>query len=144
MVQDMTSGNLRHLSPKPWGTNVQDEGGEEMTEIKIHMGTPKGRESLCRFCSRSQVIRGVDNQERAYCHFGTTREIQFPVYTCSVFEDNRLPSLDEMKKIAWRVETRNRGRWGFSSGDEREITVEPPYQSPENYPGEQPSITRGT
>lgn len=112
-------------------------------ELKIHMGTPKGRESLCRFCSRSQVIRGIDNQDRAYCHFGQSREIKFPVYTCSTFEDARLPSLEDMKRIAWRVETRNRGRWGFASDDGREIVVEPPYQSPE-VPTESPSIQRGT
>ena len=113
-------------------------------ELKIHMGTPKGRESICRFCSRSQMVRGIDNQERAYCHFGQAREITFPVYTCSAFEDARLPSLEDMKRIAWRVETRNRGRWGFSDGDERQVTVEPPYQTPDNVPTEQPSVVRGT
>lgn len=104
-------------------------------ELKIHMGTPKGRESLCKCCTRAQIIRGVDNQERQICHFGVSRSIDFPVYTCSAFEDARLPSLDEMKKIAWRVETRNRGKWGFKGDDGLQITVEPPYQVPdENVP----------
>jgi hypothetical protein len=113
-------------------------------ELKIHMGTPKGRDSLCKCCSRSQIVRGVDNQERQYCNFGQQRPIEFPVYTCSAFEDARLPSLDDMKRIAWRVETRNRGRWGFNGGDGREIVVEPPYQTPEqNVPTESPSVVRG-
>src|SRR5690242_21320538 len=111
-------------------------------ELKIHMGTPKGRETLCRFCSRSQIIRGVDNQERVYCHFGVTRRMEFPVYTCSAFEDNRLPSLDDMKRIAWRVETRNRGRWGFADDSGTEIVVEPPY--PQNQPAtDEPSVQKG-
>jgi hypothetical protein len=87
------------------------------------------------------MIRGLDLQEVAYCHFGSRRRIEFSVEQCSAFEDARLPSLEEMKKIAWRVETRNRGRWGFASGEEREITVEPPYKTTE---GEQqsPAVTR--
>lgn len=110
-------------------------------ELKIHMGTPKGRDSLCRYCSRSQMVRGVDLQEVAFCNFGASRRIEFPVERCSAFEDARMPSLDDMKRIAWRVETRNRGRWGFSSDDGREVTVEPPYQKPDGL--ESPTVQRG-
>ena len=100
-------------------------------QLKVHMGTPKGRDSLCRFCAKAQIIRGVDLQVVQECHAGNiTRQIKFPVETCNQFEDARLPSLDDMKKIAWTVETRNRGKWGFKGGaeepPEREVTIEPP------------------
>lgn len=112
-------------------------------ELKIHMGTPKGRDSMCRYCSHSQIIRGVDNQEQQFCMIGKREKIRFPVYQCSTFEDARLPSLQDMKQIAWRVETRNRGKWGFSSGEEREVSVEPPYRKEIPDDGQEGTVTKG-
>lgn len=53
--------------------------------------------------------------------------VPFPVSECSTYDDQRLPSLDAMRQIAWEVKSRNRGPVGFASDQKRmEIVITPP------------------
>jgi len=105
--------------------------------LKIHMGTPKGRNSICKMCANAQNVRGLDLQETVICNaVNPSRRVTFPVETCTLFTDSRLPSLDDMRKIAWTVETRNRGKWGFASGVQYEVTIEPPRHDGQDVPAQ--------
>jgi hypothetical protein len=63
----------------------------------------------------------------------------FPVEKCSHYTNRNQPNIDDMYKIAWVVETRNRGPVGFTEGYTREIKIRPPDPN-ENMPTQSPVI----
>lgn len=85
-------------------------------ELKIHQGT--GRltgTSLCRSCCESHVMRDRGG-ERVLC---TANRQEFrvaePVTECSAYRNKSLPSLYDMREIAWELKTNKQGKtMGFS------------------------------
>lgn len=104
---------------------------------KVSGGTPKGFTSLCKTCRNAQVMRGLNLQEELHCHatYYRPKKIEFPVETCSAYDDKRVPSLWQMEKIAWEVVSRSRGPVGFAGGMTNEIIIRPP-KSDEETPGQ--------
>src|SRR5271170_7024706 len=99
---------------------------------KVIGGTAKGTGSLCDTCTHVHKIRSKGLHEETYCRLDTPYlRIRFPIESCSEYEDKRRPSLYEMKKIAWRIESRNRGPVGFEDSV-REISINPPVKKPED------------
>lgn len=110
---------------------------------KVMGGTPQGEKSLCTTCRMAQNIRGLNFQEVVLCHAYTPAfAVPFPVETCSIYDDKRVPSLYQMERIAWAVTSRSRGPVGFGGAGAQEVHIEPPIQSPQQ-PG-MPPITGKT
>ncbi len=89
-----------------------------MVKIKVQGGTLKGGTgTLCSTCSNGTVIRG---DTRIYTSCSIIRKpIEFPVKDCTGFYHTSLPSLYEMKEIAWPLATDKKGRRvGFMSPQE--------------------------
>jgi len=100
---------------------------------KVIGGTPRGVESLCSTCRHAHRIVGLNLQTVVYCN-GLPRspQVQFPVAECSIYDDQRLPSLDAMRHIAWEVKSRSRGQVGFAPDPQRmEIVITPPSKGDE-------------
>lgn len=118
----------------------RSEIGETMgltTRIKVQDGTPRSDiKSLCINCHNSSIVKGRNLEYMVHCH-QFEKSINFPVIECSSFSDRRQPSIHDMQKIAWNVETRGkRGAAGFSDSvkedgtETREIEITPPKQRP--------------
>jgi hypothetical protein len=72
-------------------------------------------------------------EKKAYCMFSSRWEVPFCVLECSLYDEKNKPSKYEMEKIAWTVETRNRGPKGFvPSPEENEIVISPPEKKKDN------------
>src|SRR5690349_7685405 len=102
--------------------------------IIVTGGTAKSGPNLCESCAHAVVVKCYTGQVRGiHCMF-TGGKIHFPVYSCSKYAHGNSTDLNEMQKIAWIVESRNRGEWGFKGGEgERtEVVVRPPNQQPED------------
>lgn len=97
---------------------------------KVQGGTPKSAPSLCQSCQYSMHVRGFNMREAVHCTF-VGRMIHFPVYQCSKYVHGGQADLVEMKKIAWVIESRNRGPWGFKGSEKTEIVVRPPGTMPD-------------
>jgi hypothetical protein len=76
-----------------------------MVKVTVKGGTPEGCESLCRTCARGHIITGFRaSDEEVFCRtFFFEREIRFPVRECTLYEDKRLASKEEMEEIAWHM-----------------------------------------
>jgi hypothetical protein len=108
---------------------------------KVYGGTPVGNKSLCATCRMAHHVRGIDMQEQLICRgYQNTLFIRFPVETCSIYDDKRVPSLYQMEQIAWAVTSRSRGAVGFGGQAANEIHIEPP-QTQIGQPGVAPPIT---
>lgn len=104
---------------------------------KVYKGTPISGPHLCESCQHATFIRGEGFKEFTNCGY-TGRSVGFRVRQCSRYVHGGQADIVEMKKIAWVVETRNRGPWGFKGEGEREIVVRPPSAFPENMPTQGP------
>lgn len=95
---------------------------------KVIGGTPKGVQSLCSTCRNAHRVVGLNLQTIVHCAaMPRTPRMTFPVAECSTYDDQRLPSLDAMKMIAWEVKSRNRGPVGFAPDPEKmDIVITPP------------------
>jgi hypothetical protein len=97
-----------------------------MPSIKVHGGTPQGSKSICLTCTNAFVAHTGNLQTVVRCRsLVDDPTVPQPVVQCSHYEDKRIPSKYDMEKIAWVIETRNRGAAGFS-GAEREVQIRPP------------------
>jgi hypothetical protein len=77
--------------------------------LKIQGGTAQyGEPSLCLTCRYATIVQGPSLQDRivecSQLISGRAR-ISFPVNSCTVYSDKRLPSLREMEDIAWVLRT---------------------------------------
>lgn len=106
---------------------------------KVHGGTPQGGNHLCASCRHSHIVKTISAKETHFCRiYGDRIPITEPVYYCTEYDDKRLPSVEDMRKIAWTVESRVRGPMGFADGKgkgegevgDREITIQPPKKNP--------------
>lgn len=94
---------------------------------KVQGGTPRGGLPLCVTCRAAHNITGVNMQAITICRVGAPFRVQFPVSQCSTYDDKRNPAVWEMEKIAWEVNSRNRGPVGFAdNGRMLEIVITPP------------------
>jgi hypothetical protein len=107
---------------------------------KVYGGTKKETISLCKSCQHGTCTSGFNSKEYIHCGY-TGKDIEFPVATCSKYGPSTTASIEDMKKIAWVIESRNRGPWGFNREGEREVIVRPP-GSPEEYPTQGPVYNR--
>src|SRR6185437_10218521 len=107
-----------------------------MSLRKVYGGTPIGNESRCTTCVNARIIEGyAESEHLVFCDamYPPTR-VPFNVRQCSMYEDKRLPTFEEMSKFAWEIRTKSAGaRAGFvttadadSQGQEAEQPEEVP------------------
>jgi hypothetical protein len=74
----------------------------------VEGGTIYG-EPLCRTCHHSIYIKGkAEGQEMLMCEsigFMLKAPLPFEAYECSSYSDKRLPSLHDMEKTAWIIQS---------------------------------------
>ncbi len=75
-----------------------------------------GNESRCNTCANAQIIQGYSESERiVFCDatYPTIR-VPFSVRQCSMYEDKRLPDVEDLEEIAWPLISKSAGhRAGF-------------------------------
>ena len=105
--QRSTSSGLER-SDKNNGTLLRRE---LMSLRRVYGGTPIGSESRCDTCTHARIIQGYAESEKiVYCNsMWEPIRIPFNVRQCSVYEDKRLPDIDELKEIAWQIRSKNAG-----------------------------------
>jgi hypothetical protein len=83
-----------------------------MVTIKVKGGTPQGSASLCVTCRWAHIVKGFSpSQESIRCRWlAYDPQVKFPVSECSSYDDKRLPSKQDMEKIAWVLLTKKAGR----------------------------------
>jgi hypothetical protein len=75
---------------------------------KVAKGTPRHDESsLCATCRRAQRISGDSlDDDRTICGaLEIPQRITFSVRACSKYDDERLPSIYDMRQAAWILRT---------------------------------------
>jgi len=82
--------------------------------LKVLGGTPSGT-PLCRTCVNAHYFRGRSQTEvtlvcGALWQF---RELEFEAYECSEYDRDET-DLDDMRKTAWTLSTKKRGKVGFT------------------------------
>ena len=81
---------------------------------KIHGGTPHhSAPSLCLSCRHAAITRGVRlGDEQIICAEKSAPydRIRMHVVECSKFDDKRMPSLYDMRQIAWSLCTDLKGK----------------------------------
>ena len=84
---------------------------ELMSLRRVYGGTPIGSESRCDTCTHARIIQGYAESEKiVYCNsMWDPIRIPFNVRQCSVYEDKRLPDIDELKEIAWQIRSKSAG-----------------------------------
>jgi hypothetical protein len=97
---------------------------------KVMNGTPIHGNSICYSCQHGMRVQGFGMKEALHCTYNG-RLIHFAVRQCSLYHNRNTPEIAEMKKIAWVIESRNRGPWGFKGEQDTEIVVRPPNIQPE-------------
>ena len=69
-------------------------------------------DTLCRTCRFAHIIKGFRaSQEEVFCRmFYLERLIPNAVFECTMYDDKRMASRQEMEDIAWFLTTRKSGR----------------------------------
>jgi hypothetical protein len=99
-----------------------------MIVIKVKNGTPRIEKSLCETCSQATVVKGANLEHVIKCGI-LDAIMKFAVAECSDYSNRTATSLTQMEKIAWIVESRERGPVGFQqSTRELDIVISPPKQ----------------
>ncbi len=84
---------------------------------KIHNGTRSGAADLCRTCTRCTNIKGAgEGQEMRFCHatsYDKPLRLTYLVAECSEYYNRDLPSLSDLQKTAWILETTKSKKVGF-------------------------------
>lgn len=100
--------------------------------FKIVQGaTPTNGPSLCKTCKFSWIVTGQNNEEVVTCEVtGDPQRMRFKVSTCTKFAQFGVPSLYDMRQIAWNIEAKKRGPTGFgappSKEGDMELVISPP------------------
>ena len=87
-----------------------------MSLRKVYGGTPEGSESRCDTCANARIIQGYSESERIVFCDATypTMRVPFSVRQCSMYEDKRLPDVEDLEEIAWPLISKSAGhRAGF-------------------------------
>jgi hypothetical protein len=91
------------------------------TTINVRNGTANGSQSLCRTCRNAHIQTGfADSEEEVRCGYFYEQPhlVSFAVSQCTGFLDKLTPTLFEMQKIAFVIETKKRsGNIGFASAE---------------------------
>lgn len=95
------------------------EDDETPFVLKIKGGTTQGQTNLCKTCRDAHITRDRNNQEITVCNTGRARLIKAPIAECNRYDNEALPSLYDLKAIAWVVNTdKKTNKVGFLSPDE--------------------------
>lgn len=83
--------------------------------LKIQKGTRSGKR-LCDSCAYGHIVRGeAESEEIIRCTYADA-QIPIKVVECNTYQDKTVPSLGDMKSIAWMVRTDQTGhKIGFVS-----------------------------
>lgn len=85
--------------------------------VKIRNGTRSSSTDLCRTCNRCTIIKGAaEGSEERYCHaasYDNPPRLRHLVSECSEYYNRDLPSLSDLQKTAWILETTKGRRVGF-------------------------------
>jgi hypothetical protein len=86
---------------------------------KVYGGTRSDQVRLCDTCHRATIMQGpAESQELVMCAL-VNAPTPFRVVQCSDYSDKRLPSLHDMKEVAWILRTDQSGRKvGFLSAEQ--------------------------
>ncbi len=86
----------------------------------VNGGTPL-MDNLCRRCTYAMRTQGAGvSEERISCgYIGHEHPVPFVVVECTQFSDRAKAGLDDMRRIAWTLETRGSRMIGFISPAER-------------------------
>lgn len=96
--------------------------------LKIKDGT-RGTTNLCTTCHYSQIIKGSsDSQEVTVCsrldNGWRGGVVPFKVVECNEYADKSMPSLSDMRSVAWVLSTDKQKKFGFQSPKEWRKTRE--------------------
>ena len=88
-------------------------------KLKIHgWNTRSGEQQLCKTCSNAFIRKGTaHDQEVVMCEvmFEVPVRITYPIVECNKYRNANLPSLSDMNKIAWFLNSdKTTGRIGFT------------------------------
>jgi hypothetical protein len=89
-----------------------------MTVIRIRSGTPQSSEWLCNSCYWAHIQRGFAESEEVVlgAFLRPARLVPFKMSQCTDYNDNRMPSKQDMEEIAWIIRTKDINRpMGFAS-----------------------------
>lgn len=92
--------------------------------VSVIQGTPSSTEDLCKSCVNVQRVVSVEGHEFRQCMLSFSRPLILTrkVSTCSDYRNKHLPSIQELKEIAWDIVSKGeRGsrKVGFVSPQER-------------------------
>ena len=76
-----------------------------MRKVNVKNGTPVGNQHLCKRCTWGQFITGYrDSDLLVICtNANPSFAVPFPVHECSEFNDRHRPTIDQMNRLAIRV-----------------------------------------
>lgn len=97
---------------------------DEHLKLKIHEGT--GRltgQPLCFSCTH--FVRRGDDMRCAM--WGDQIRITKPIYNCNKYYNASLPTLHDMKEVAWELKTKGGRVIGFHPPKERATADQPPW-----------------
>lgn len=103
-----------------------------MSNVIVKNGTPVGNRHLCKSCSWGQYTVGYRESDVLVicCNVRPNMRVPFAVHKCSDYDDKRLPSYEQMEKLAIDVKPRaSKKTRGFdfaivSSPEQREFDVD--------------------
>lgn len=96
------------------------EDDETPFVLQIKGGTTKGQTNLCKTCRESMITRDRNNHEVTLCLYSRVRQITAPIAECNKYDNMSMPSLYDLKQIAWSVETdKKSSKIGFYSPEEQ-------------------------
>jgi len=76
-----------------------------MGKLSVKNGTPVGCEHLCKRCISGQFMTGYRESDLlVVCtNVNPNLTVPFPVHECSEFNDRHKPTLEQMSRLALRV-----------------------------------------
>ena len=92
----------------------------------IEITRPGDGQSLCRTCYWAHAQKGFrESEEAIFCMFGPMRKVPFRVRNCTDYMNRKLPTRDQMEKIALIIPTEPvRKKLGFSRVGSSHISEE--------------------
>ena len=88
-----------------------DENFIEKIHNQVKGGTPNYRsQPLCVTCRSATTMQGYSKSEYIVHCARFDKNVPFPIYQCSGYDDKRQASVYDMKEIAWVLVTKKMGR----------------------------------
>jgi hypothetical protein len=81
-----------------------------MNKYRHVMGGTATGVPLCRTCGHATRVQGkAESQSAVYCSVlggeNGAKRLEWEAYECNHYQDTRIPSLYEMKQVAWQLRT---------------------------------------